>query len=95
MLAETFQVRRNTIRKHVRTLGFGNRVVPRKPYLSIAHRNQRLAFACKYRHWTVEDWKNVIWTNECSFELGKDYRRIRVWRKVHEKSPDTKHSFTR
>jgi len=87
-LAGTFGVHRNTIRRHVRLLGFGNRVAARKPYLSVPHRKQRLAFARKYRHWTVEDWKNIIWTDESSFELGKDCRRIRVWRKTHERYED-------
>lgn len=84
-LAGKFQVHRHTIRKYIHRLGFGNRVAPRKPYLSIAHRKRRLAFARKYRQWTAEDWKNIIWTDESSFELGKDSRRIRVWRKSHEK----------
>jgi len=43
-----------------------------------------LAFAKKYRHWTESDWKNVIWTDESSFELGKTSQQIRVWRKAHE-----------
>ena len=71
--------------KHVRLLGFGNRITLRKPFLSAKYRNQRLAFARKYKHWTAEEWKNVIWTDESSFELGKESRHIWVWRKVHEK----------
>lgn len=84
-LVGKFQVHRHTIRRYIHGLRFENRVAPRKPYLSPDHRKRRLAFARKYRLWTAEDWKNIIWTNESSFGLWKDSRRIRVWRKSHEK----------
>jgi len=87
-LARMFRVCRTTIRKHVRLLGFGNRIAPRKPFLSAKHRNQRFTFARKYKHWTAEEWKNVIWTDGSSFKHGKESRCIRVWRKVHEKYDD-------
>ena len=75
-LAAAFHVHRNTMRKYIHRLGFGNRIAPRKPYLSVTHRKKRLDFARKYSHWTTEDWKNVIWRDESVFELGKDPRRI-------------------
>lgn len=84
MLADSFQVHRNTVRTYVLRLGFGNRIARKKPYLTIDQRAKRLAFAKKYRHWTEQDWKNVIWTDESSFELEKTSRQIRVWRKTHE-----------
>lgn len=84
-LAATFGVCRTTIRAYIRKLGFCNRVAARKPFLSVSHRMQRLQFARAYRHWMAEDWKHVIWTDESSFELGKNSRQIRVWRKTHEK----------
>lgn len=84
MLADRFGVHRNTIRTYIRKLRFRNRVVRKKPYLTIAHKAKRLAFAKEHRHWTEDDWKNVIWTDESSFELGKTSRQIRVWRKPHE-----------
>ena len=76
MLAKKFAVHRNTIRNYIRRLGFGNRIARRKLFLSIQHRAIRLKFARKHRHWTEEDWKNVIWTDELSFELGKASRQI-------------------
>ena len=35
-------------------------VKKKKPLLSVNHKKRRLAFALKYQHWTVEDWKRVI-----------------------------------
>lgn len=31
---------------------------------------KRLQFALDHRHWTVEDWHCVIWTDECYIWLG-------------------------
>jgi len=35
----------------------------KRPLLSLTHRKKRLAFALKHSHWTVEDWKRVIWSD--------------------------------
>jgi hypothetical protein len=32
----------------------------------------------------MEQWKDVIWTDEASFELGKNTRQVRVWRRPDE-----------
>jgi hypothetical protein len=53
-------------------LGFRNCIVaPKKPYLSEKHKLDRLKFACAHESWSFEDWCNVIWSNESSFELVK------------------------
>ena len=36
----------------------------KKPLLTVNHRRQRLDFARRYKEWTVEDWKRVIWSDE-------------------------------
>lgn len=74
-----------TLRRYIRALGFNNRVAVKKPFLSKAHKAQRLAFAQAHAHWSEEDWKNVIWTDESSFEVGKHSRLVRVWRQVYER----------
>ena len=47
----------------------------------------RLQFCLRYQHWTIEDWKNVIWSDETSVILGQQrgYKR-RVWRTPLEKN---------
>jgi hypothetical protein len=32
----------------------------------------------------MEDWKNVIWTDESTFELGRNSRQLKVWRRTEE-----------
>ena len=41
----------------------------RKPLLKKCHRMARLHFARVHRHWTVADWRRVIWSDECKFNL--------------------------
>lgn len=74
-----------TLRKAMKSIGFSNRVAAKKPFLSKEHMARRLAFAKEHRHWTISDWKNVIWTDESSFETGKRSSAVKVWRKSHER----------
>jgi hypothetical protein len=41
----------------------------RKPGLSEAMRNAQLAWCLAHRHWTLKDWKRVIWSNETAVIL--------------------------
>ena len=38
-------------------------VVKKKPLLSQEHRKERMEFALAHQHWTVEDWKRMIWSD--------------------------------
>ncbi|MBW0488892.1 hypothetical protein O181_028607 [Austropuccinia psidii MF-1] len=54
------------------------------------HRSQKtLPPAARFptlpRHWTINDWARVVWTDESAFELGKKVDRVRVWRTPQEK----------
>ena len=49
-----------------------------KPNLTPAMKKARLAFAIKYKDWTIEHWKRVIWTNETSVVLGQRKGSYRI-----------------
>jgi len=49
------------------------------PLLSAKNRKRRLQFAQAHQNWTIEDCKNVAWSDE-SHSDG----RVRIWRKEHE-----------
>ena len=78
----------NTVRRALRKLGYSNRIAVKKPYLTATHKALRLLFAKQYKNWTVEDWKKVIWTDESSFENGKNSAAVLVWRLPTEKYLD-------
>lgn len=69
-----------TIRRRAHELGFYARVAAKKPNSANEQKKRRLTFACEHCHWTIEDWMKVIWTNESSFEIGKDSQQVMVWR---------------
>jgi transposase len=52
----------------------------RRPLLTDSMKAARLRFALAHAHWTLEDWKQVIWTDETSVILGQRRGSVRVWR---------------
>ena len=55
-----------------------SRIVVKKPFLTPLHMLRRLHFARQYRGWSAEEWERVCWTDESTFEIGKDSRQIHV-----------------
>jgi hypothetical protein len=51
-----------------------------KPGLTEAMKKARLEWCLAHEHWTLEDWKNVIWIDETSVILGHRRGSVRVWR---------------
>ena len=60
--------------------GYGRRIARAKPFLNAGHREARLEFALRYRDWTIADWMQVIWTDECSVNLGGRHGKTYVTR---------------
>ena len=51
----------STIRRLLRKAGMRSEKKVKKPYLSSKHRKERYEFSKKYRNWTIDDWKQVVW----------------------------------
>lgn len=75
----------STARRAIHKAGYYSRVAAKKPFLNVKHRAARLAFARKHRSWTIDQWKKVIWTDESTFEIGKNSRQVLVWRKTDQR----------
>jgi transposase len=86
----------NNVQKYLRTLGYsisysGTTKVMRslnlkskdktkKAFIKVDHQKERLRWAKQYRHWTVEDWKTVIFSDETKINRwGSDGRQI-TWK---------------
>jgi transposase len=78
------KVHSSTIRSRLHELGLQNRIAKKKPFLKDQHIQQRKNFASNQKNWSLDDWRKVIWTDESSFETGKNSRQIKVWRSKHE-----------
>ena len=48
------------------------------------HRNKHLNFALKYKEWTVEDRKRVIWLDKTKINRIVSYERQWVWKNTGE-----------
>jgi len=71
-------------RQTLKQMGYSSRRPHRVPLLSAMNRTQRLQFTQDHQNWTIEDWKNVVWSDEFRFLLQHSDGRVRIWRKEHE-----------
>ncbi|GFW00410.1 uncharacterized protein TNCV_692491 [Trichonephila clavipes] len=65
-------------------MGFRSRRLTRILSLTAQHKALRFTWAHQHRHWTVDDWKHVAWSNESRFQLNRANGCVRVWRQPHE-----------
>ena len=70
-----------TVRNTLKSKGFISKKKVKKPFLTVKHKKNRLAFAKRYKDWTVEDWKKVVFSDETKINLfGSDGLHY-VWKK--------------
>jgi len=74
-----------TLRRRRSEAGLGSYIAAQKPGLTADHIRKRLEWAEKYKDWTIEDWKKVIWSDECSVWIGVNPRRQWVIRPPGER----------
>ncbi|EIE89009.1 hypothetical protein RO3G_13720 [Rhizopus delemar RA 99-880] len=67
----------NTVRRALRDAGLVSFVRPKKPLINERNRKKRLQWARQHIDWTVNDWMNVIWSDETKVNRfgsdGKSY----------------------
>lgn len=74
----------STVRRSLKRQGMKSVVKKKKPMLSALHRRARRAFAEKYKEFTEEDWKRVIWSDESKINrLGSDGQKY-IWKRAGE-----------
>ncbi len=73
-----------TTRRTLKQMGYSSRRPHWVPLLSAKNSKQRQQFTHAHQNWTIEDWKNVAWSDESLFLLRHLDGRVRIWRKEHE-----------
>ncbi len=73
-----------TTHRILKQMGYSSRRPHRVPLLSAKNRKLRLQFTQAHQNWTIEDWKNVAWSDESRFLLRHSDGRVRIWHKEHE-----------
>ncbi len=73
-----------TTRRTLKQMGYSSRRPHRVPLLSAKNRTRRLQFTQVHQNWTIEDCKNIAWSDESRFLLRHSDVRVIIWRKEHE-----------
>jgi len=69
----------------LKDLGYNHRIARYRPFLKKLDRKRRLQFAKRHAHFTVDDWKAFIWTDEMSVKVGMQRSsRDWIWRRSDE-----------
>uniref|UniRef100_A0A668T4Y3 Transposase Tc1-like domain-containing protein n=1 Tax=Oreochromis aureus TaxID=47969 RepID=A0A668T4Y3_OREAU len=70
--SESEKVSRMTISRSLNEQGLNGRVAAKKQLLRAANIQKPLRFPRECRHWTVDDWNKVLWTDESEvFDQGE------------------------
>jgi transposase len=77
-------ISKTTVQRRLKELGINKRVVHIKPHLTPQHMATRLEWALEHENRTVEQWGNVIWSDEPSIQIGVDPRQTMVFRRPSE-----------
>jgi transposase len=91
----------DTIRRSLHSVGLRNRIARRKPLVSPANKEARLAWCLVHASWTKAKWAKVLWSDESTFSQFQQARCSRVWREANEEwasscvSSSVKHSPSR
>ena len=75
---------KGTVRTVLKASGVHRRKARKKPYMGKAHRQERVRWCNEFKHFTKRDWRNVLFSDEATFEVGKDYRTIWVSRRSED-----------
>ncbi len=73
-----------TTRRTLKQMGYSSRRPHRVPLLSAKNRKRRIQFTQTHQNWTIEDCKNVAWSDESLFLLRHSDDRVRIWCEEHE-----------
>lgn len=75
----------STVKNRLSAAGLHGCLAVKKPLLRAIHKKKRLQWAKQHEHWTMEQWKTVLWTDESKFQIFGSNRRVFVRRRSHER----------
>ena len=61
-------------------MGFHGRAAASKPYISKCNAKRRMQWCKAHRHWTLEQWRRVLWSDKSRFSIWQSDGRVWVWR---------------
>jgi len=79
-----YHVAPRTVWKILKAEGYNQCKLTVKPGLQDLNKKERLAWCLEREHWTLEQWRDVIFSDETSVQLAAVRGKRRVWRKPEE-----------
>ena len=80
----TADISTTTIRRVLADKGYHRRVARKVPYLTKMQKRARLAWARQNKDMELQDWRRVIFSDECYIHLGDKRGRVYVTRRADE-----------
>jgi hypothetical protein len=88
-LGGRIRVSKNTAYRILKKNGFRSVKESIKPGLIEAMKKAQLEFCKAHKHWTLDNWKKVIWIDETSIVLSYRQGQYRIWQRHFEKHNKT------
>ncbi len=74
----------HTTRRTLKQMDSSSRRPHRVPIRSDKNSTRRIQFTQDHQNWTIQDWKNVAWSDESRLLLRHSDGSVRIWRKENE-----------
>ena len=75
----------NTVHRELHEMGFHSGAATHKPKITMRNAKRRLEWCKAHRHWTLEQWKRVLWSDESRVTIWQSDGRIWVWQMPGER----------
>ncbi|CAI9546788.1 unnamed protein product, partial [Staurois parvus] len=73
------QMSPTTVRRELHGMGFHGRAAASKPSITKCNAKRQMPW-CKARcHWTLEQWRRVLWSDQLRFSVWQSDGRVWVW----------------
>ena len=68
-----------TVSRELHEMGFHGQAAAHKPNIAMCNAKRLLEWCKAYHHWTLEQWKHVLWSDDSRFTIWQSDRQIWVW----------------